>query len=95
MMRNKTQLGEIMINAKLTKELESLSSLAELNAVSSLVKDLKTELGKKTIVAGAKVYVVQATKKTLGTVVKVKIKRATVDLPNGRYSVPLGMLEAA
>lgn len=94
-MRNKTQLGDIMINAKLTKELESLSSLAELNAVSSLVKDLKTELGKKTIVAGAKVYVVQATKKTLGTVVKVKIKRATVDLPNGRYSVPLGMLEAA
>ena len=95
MMRNKTQLGDIMINAKLTKELESLSSLAELNAVSSLVKDLKTELGKKTIVAGAKVYVVQATKKTLGTVVKVKIKRATVDLPQGRYSVPLGMLEAA
>lgn len=94
-MRNKTQLGDIMINAKLTKELESLSSLAELNAVSSLVKDLKTELGKKTIVAGAKVYVVQATKKTLGTVVKVKIKRATVDLPQGRYSVPLGMLEAA
>lgn len=84
-----------MINAKLTKELKSLSSLAELNAVSSLVKDLKTELGKKTIVAGAKVYVVQSTKKTLGTVVKVKIKRATVDLPQGRYSVPLGMLEAA
>ncbi len=84
-----------MINAKLTKELKSLSSLAELNAVSSLVNDLKTELGKKTIVAGAKVYVVQKTKKTLGTVVKVKIKRATVDLPDGRYSVPLGMLEAA
>ena len=84
-----------MINAKLTKELKSLSSLAELNAVSSLVNSLKTELGKKTIVAGAKVYVVQATKKTLGTVVKVKIKRATVDLPQGRYSVPLGMLEAA
>ena len=95
MMRNKTQLGDIMINAKLTKELKSLSSLAELNAVSSLVNDLKTELGKKTIVAGAKVYVVQKTKKTLGTVVKVKIKRATVDLPQGRYSVPLGMLEAA
>ena len=84
-----------MINAKLTKELKSLSSLAELNAVSSLVNSLKTELGKSTIVAGSKVSVVQKTKKTLGTVVKVKIKRATVDLPNGRYSVPLGMLEAA
>ena len=84
-----------MINAKLTKELKALSSLAELNAVSSLVNDLKTQLGKATIVAGAKVYVVQKTKKTLGTVVKVKIKRATVDLPDGRYSVPLGMLEAA
>tara|TARA_B100000287_G_scaffold311436_1_gene294701 strand:+ start:2854 stop:3141 length:288 start_codon:yes stop_codon:yes gene_type:complete len=95
MMRNKTQLGDTMINAKLTKELKALSSLAELNAVSSLVNDLKTQLGKATIVAGAKVYVVQKTKKTLGTVVKVKIKRATVDLPDGRYSVPLGMLEAA
>jgi len=84
-----------MINAKLTKELKALSSLAELNAVSSLVNSLKTELGKATIVAGAKVYVVQKTKRTLGTVVKVKIKRATVDLPDGRYSVPLGMLEAA
>ena len=94
-MRNKTQLGDTMINAKLTKELKALSSLAELNAVSSLVNDLKTQLGKATIVAGAKVYVVQKTKKTLGTVVKVKIKRATVDLPEGRYSVPLGMLEAA
>ncbi len=94
-MRNKTQLGDTMINAKLTKELKALSSLAELNAVSSLVNDLKTQLGKATIVAGAKVYVVQKTKKTLGTVVKVKIKRATVDLPDGRYSVPLGMLEAA
>ena len=94
-MRNKTQLGDTMINAKLTKELKALSSLAELNAVSSLVNSLKTELGKATIVAGAKVYVVQKTKRTLGTVVKVKIKRATVDLPDGRYSVPLGMLEAA
>jgi hypothetical protein len=84
-----------MLNAKLIKELKSLDSLADLNAVSSLVGELKTLLGKNTIVAGSKVYVVQKTKKTLGTVVKVKIKRATVDLPNGRYSVPLGMLEAA
>ena len=84
-----------MLNAKLIKELKSLDSLADLNAVSSLVGELKTLLGKNTISVGSKVYVVQKTKRTLGTVVKVKIKRATVDLPQGRYSVPLGMLEAA
>ena len=84
-----------MLNAKLIKELKSLDSLTQLNEVSSLVNELKTLLGKSTISVGSKVYVVQKTKKTLGTVVKVKIKRATVDLPNGRYSVPLGMLEAA
>ena len=84
-----------MLNAKLIKELKSLYSLADLNAVSSLVGELKTLLGKNTISVDSKVYVVQKTKKTLGTVVKVKIKRATVDLPQGRYSVPLGMLEAA
>ena len=84
-----------MLNAKLIKELKSLDSLADLNAVSSLVGELKTLLGKNTISVGSKVYVVQKTKKTLGEVVKVNIKKAIVMLPEGRYSVPLAMLEVA
>ena len=39
-----------MLNAKLIKELKSLDSLADLNAVSSLVGELKTLLGKNTII---------------------------------------------
>ena len=42
-----------------------------------------------------KVYVVQKTKKTLGEVVKVNIKKAIVMLPEGKYNVPLTMLEVA
>lgn len=50
---------------------------------------------KASITVGSKVYVVQKTKKTLGEVVKVNIKKAIVMLPEGRYSVPLAMLEVA
>ena len=48
---------------------------------------------KASISVGDKVYVVQKTKKTLGVVEKVNIKKAIVTLPEGRYNVPLTMLE--
>ena len=48
---------------------------------------------KASISVGDKVYVVQKTKKTLGIVEKVNIKKAIVSLPEGRYNVPLTMLE--
>ena len=38
---------------------------------------------------------VQKTKRTLGEVVKVNVKKAIVDLPRGRYNVPLSMIEKA
>jgi len=45
---------------------------------------------------GTKVFMVQKTKKTPGTVRKVLQKNAVVDMDNGRtYRVPLVMLEAA
>lgn len=84
-----------MISTKLKQELLNLNSAQELNEVIAFARDAISMKAKASINVGTKVYVVQKTKKTLGTVVKVKIKRATVDLPQGRYSVPLGMLEAA
>ena len=92
---NCKNIGDNMINAKLKTEISKISSLATLNELSAYIADAKTYLGKSTITEGASVYVVQATKKTLGTVIKVKIKRATVQMPEGRYSVPLSMLEVA
>ena len=50
---------------------------------------------KASINVGDQVYVVQKTKRTLGTVEKVNIKKAIVNLPEGRYNVPLSMLEVA
>lgn len=92
---NCNNIGDNMINAKLKTEISKISSLATLNELSAYIGSCKTALGKSTISAGDKVYVVQKTKKTLGTCIEVKIKKAIVMLPQGRYSVPLGMLEAA
>ena len=47
------------------------------------------------IAVGMEVYVVQKTKKTLGTVTKINRTKAVVELPNGSYRVPLSMLEVA
>ena len=54
-----------------------------------------TQQAKASINVGDHVYVIQKTKRTLGKVVKVNIKKAIVNLPQGRYSVPLSMLEVA
>ena len=70
-------------------------NLSELNELSAWVNSVKTQNAKAGISVGDQVYVVQKTKRTLGTLIKVKISRATVELPQGRYSVPLSMLEAA
>jgi hypothetical protein len=86
--------GDTM-NQSLKTKITSLSSLAELNEVIALCNEVKKLNAKTSLVEGAKVYVVQKTKRTLGTLIKVKISRATVELPEGRYSVPLTMLEAA
>lgn len=69
--------------------------LAELNELSAFINSVKTFNAKTSISVGDKVYVVQKTKRTLGEVVKVNIKKAIVMLPEGRYNVPLSMLEVA
>jgi hypothetical protein len=70
-------------------------NLDELNSINAFVNSVKVVQAKSTIKVGDKVYVVQKTKRTLGEVVKVNIKKAIVIMPQGRYNVPLSMLEIA
>lgn len=72
-----------------------MTSLTELNEVIALCNEVKKMNAKTGLVVGQNVYVVQKTKRTLGVLEKIKISRATVRLPQGSYSVPLTMLEAA
>lgn len=69
-------------------------SLTELNELSAFTNSVKTLSAKSSIQVGDQVYVVQKTKRTLGEVVKVNIKKAIVELPQGRYNVPLSMIES-
>ena len=56
----------------------------------------KKEKVKSSLTVGQRVYVVQKTKKTPGTVRKVNKTRAIVTMINGLdYNVPFTMLEAA
>ena len=68
-------------------------ALSELNELNAWINSVKTQNAKAEISGGDQVYVVQKTKRTLGEVVKVNVKKAIVDLPQGRYNVPLAMIE--
>ena len=82
-----------MLNLK--NEIRKLSSLSELNELSSFISDCKTMLGKSALSVGSKVNVVQKTKKTPGVITKMNIKRALVDMSGRLYNVPFSMLELA
>ena len=81
-----------MLNLK--NEIRKLSSLSELNELSSFISDCKTMLGKSALSVGSKVNVVQKTKKTPGVITKMNIKKAVVDMNGMSYRVPMSMLEA-
>ena len=75
---------------------------SELNEVMGMCRDIKTTKAKAEISVGMRVYVVQKTKKTPGTVIKVNKTRALVDMvrspitgETATYQVPFTMLEAA
>ena len=76
-------------------EIRKLSSLSELNELSTFISECKTMLGKSTLVVGSKVWVVQKTKKTAGVITKMNIKKALVDMNGMSYRVPFSMLELA
>ena len=71
-------------------------SLDQLSDIASVVSEAKVLGAKASISVGSRVFVVQKTKRTLGTVEKVNVKKAIVEIDGkGRYNVPLSMLEAA
>ncbi len=70
-------------------------NLSELNELTAWVNSVKVQNAKAEISVGDEVFVVQKTKRTKGIVEKVNIKKAIVTLPEGRYNVPLSMIEAA
>ena len=76
-------------------EIRKLSSLSELNDLSSFIRDCKTMLGKSSLSVGANVFVDQKTKRTPGVITKMNIKKAVVDMSGRLYNVPFSMLELA
>ena len=83
------------MNKTLMNEMKKLDN-SGLNSVVDFARALMVMNGKMLFKPGMKVFMVQKTKKTPGTVRKVLQKNAVVDMDNGRtYRVPLVMLEAA
>lgn len=82
-----------IINIK--KQINEITSKSELDDLISFIKLRAQSLILSEIEVGMDVYVVQKTKKTLGTVTKINRTKAIVQLPEGKYSVPLSMLEVA
>ena len=82
-----------MIKSNMKKEIMNLN-LSELNDLMEFIQDVKVMNAKTSLNVGDTVYVVQKTKKTLGTILKIKIKKALVEMQGTRYNVPLSMLEA-
>ena len=76
------------------KEIMSMD-LSELNSLIDFIRDVQVMNAKSSLQEGQQVYVVQKTKKELGTLIKIKQSRCTVEIGNRRYSVPMVMLEAA
>ena len=74
-------------------KIRKLSSLSELNELTEFISDCKTMLGKSVLSVGAKVWVVQKTKKTEGRITKINTVKCVVDMRGRLYNVPMSMLE--
>ena len=70
-------------------------NLAELNDLSDFISQMKVIVGKATLSVGQKVFVVQKTKKTPGTITKINQTKCVVDMLGRSYRVPMSMFEAA
>lgn len=82
-----------MITKNMRTEIANMN-LSQLNELQSFIQDVKVINAKTQLSVGDKVYVVQKTKKTLGTILKIKLKKAIVEMHGTRYNVPMSMLEA-
>jgi len=77
------------------QEINKIDNLQGLIALSDHIKHCRFLLGRTSINVGDKVFVVQKTKKTRGTVTKINIKKAIVEMENGQsWRVPFEMMEA-
>ena len=90
-----------MINKEMQKNLMGMS-VSELTELQKFCSDLKVMKNKGDLSVGQRVYVVQKTKKTPGTVRKINKTRAIVDMVTNPITgavagnnVPFSMLEAA
>ena len=83
--------------SKLSKVSDQLMGLtmSELTQVQKIVQDIKTMKAKTALSVGARVYVVQKTKKTPGVIEKINKTKALVKMRGTLYNVPFTMLEAA
>ena len=71
-------------------------TLNQLNEISVILAEAKEMAVQTSLSVGDKVYVVQKTKKTLGIIKKLNLKKAQVTMHGGVvYNVPYSMLETA
>lgn len=82
-----------MISNNMRKEISNMN-LAQLNDLMDFIRDVKVMNAKTSLSVGDRVCVVQKTKHTFGTIIKIKLKKAIVEMNGTRYNVPLSMLEA-
>ena len=84
-----------MLSKTLIKELSKIQTPEQLAEVYNFGKDVLDALAKASFKAGDSVFVVQKTKKTFGTIIEIKQKKAIIQMRGSQYRVPLSMLEKA
>ena len=78
---------------EIKQQISGLTSLQELNELSSYITNCKTNLGRTSLSVGADVYVVPKTKRTPGVIKKINTTRAVVVMNGRTYNVPFAMFE--
>ena len=84
-----------MLSKTLIKELSKIQTPEQLAEVYHFGKDILDALAKASFKEGDGAFVVQKTKKTFGTIIEIKQKKAVVQMRGSQYRVPLSMLEKA
>ena len=82
--------------AEMSKEINRNNfSNTELSALITNIQSIKASNAKLSLTVGSECVVIQKTKRTPGTILKVNKTRCVVEMKGGRYNVPMAMLEAA
>lgn len=82
--------------AQISKQINQAGfSNTELSALIQNIQSIKASNAKMSLTEGAACFVIQKTKRTPGTILKVNKTRCVVEMKGGKYNVPMSMLEAA